>query len=376
VDKKSILSLLKKLRLLFPYVIDCPDRLLKDLASIVPSRYMVFPCDIIDLRRFLIQDEIIFFNPIPLFSQKFAEKYLNDYSLFLVLDSKKNKTDVYEYGGLQLNFCDRLDITELIVRIIVNEPAALGSFDTVKKIVKEFELGVECLVSNSVPGISFPNKKLSYSIKAKSAQRINNHSDIALTPKEDNIFEFLRRVKKDNNLDIQLYCVGGWTRDKLLGKESDDIDIAVNMPGYNFAKLVAEEAFKNNITHDPKAYNVSLDKDVDLTMRADDDNLMVGAVNLFGQKIEFVPMRTEYYPDSKSRKPKITPTNSPKEDAKRRDLSINAIYYNINTGQIDDFVGGVKDLGLGENSKIILRTPDRVKKTYIEDPLRLLKSNV
>ena len=101
---------------------------------------------------------------------------------------------------------------------------------------------------------------------------------------------------------------------------------------------------------------------------------MVGAVYLFGQKIEFVPMRTEHYPDPNSRQPQITTTKDPMEDVKRRDLTINAIYYNIDTGQINDYVGGVRDLGLEGEGKIILRTPDKTKKTYEEDPLRLLRA--
>ena len=372
VDRNFILSSLKKIRSLFSYVTDCPDMLLKDIEIIVPSRYMVFPCDIIDLRKFLIQEEIVSFNPILLFSHIFAEKYLKDYSLFLILDSEKIDTNNSRYGGLQLNFCEKLDITKLITRIIVNEPSACGSFDTVKNLIKEFGLGVECLISNSIPGISSPNKRLSYNITPKTAQRITGKSDLSLTPKEKNIFDFLRRVKKDYNLNIQMRVVGGWVRDKLLGKESDDIDIAIDMPGYDFAKIVAEAAVKYNITKNPKAYRVSLEKSADLNEKILDDKLMVGAVNLFGQKIEFVPMRTEHYPDPNSRQPEITTTNSPEEDSKRRDLTFNALYYNIDTGKIDDFVGGVKDLGL-EDGKMILRTPDEPYKTFYEDPLRLLR---
>ncbi len=371
VRKDLMLSTLKKLRSLFPYAADCPDRLLKELASIIPSRHMIFPCDIIDLRNFLIKDRISFSNPIPMFSQQFADKYLKDYSLFLVLDSEKTGVETCRYGGLQLNFCEELDITKLIVRIIVNEPAAGGSFDTIAEMVKEFGLGVECLVSNSVPGISMPNKRLSQTIVPKTAQV---KSDLSLTPKEKNIFDFLRQVKSDHGLNIQMRVAGGWVRDKLLGMESDDIDIAVDMPGYDFAKLVASEAVRHNITNDPKAYRVSLEKSADPSELEPRDDLMVGAVNLFGQKIEFVPMRTEHYPDPNSRQPQITTTTDPMEDVKRRDLTINAIYYNIDTGQINDYVGGVRDLGLEGDGKIVLRTPDETKKTYMEDPLRLLRA--
>ena len=371
MDNNVILTL-KKLRPLFTYMAECPDKVLKDLASILPSKHMIFPCDIIDLRHFLINDKIFFTNPIPLFSQRFAEKYLKGYSLFIVLDSEKTGVKTHRYGGLQLNFCEELNISKLIVRIIINEPAAAGAFDVVKNLIKEFDLGVECLVSNSVPGISGPAYRLSGGnvIIHKTAEK----SELPLNSKEKQIFEFLRTVKRNHNLNIQMRVAGGWVRDKLLGKESDDIDIAVNMPGYDFAQIVATEAAKQGITNDPKAYNVSLDKTADPSTKVEDSNLMVGAVNLLGQKIEFVPMRTEYYPDSDSRKPKITTTNDVREDVKRRDLTINALYYNIDTGQIDDIVGGRRDLGLEGDGRIILRTPDETKKTYMEDPLRLLRA--
>jgi len=375
LNDNSILFYLKKVRSLFSYVVERPEKVLGDLSSIVPSRHMIFPCDVIDLRKFLVNDKIVSSNPILLFSNQFAEKYLRDFSLFLVLDASKINADNQKYGGLQINFCEELDITQLIVRIVVNEPAAAGSFDHVKNIVEDFGLGVECLVSNSVPGISFPNKRLSRTVTHKTAERnIGKKSDLPLSPKEKNIFEFLRQVKKDNGLNIQMRVAGGWVRDKLLGKESDDIDIAVDMPGYDFAKLVAKEAVRNNITHDPKAYRVSLEKSADPSEIEPSDELMVGAVYLFGQKIEFVPMRTEHYPDPDSRQPQITTTHDPMEDVKRRDLTINAIYYNIDTGQINDYVGGVRDLGLEGEGKIVLRTPDETKKTYEEDPLRLLRA--
>ena len=44
---------------------------------------------------------------------------------------------------------------------------------------------------------------------------------------------------KDNNKDTTLRVAGGWVRDKLLGKHSDDIDIALdNMYGEEFAAMI------------------------------------------------------------------------------------------------------------------------------------------
>jgi len=370
--KKIYLEILKRLRLPSS-VEERAEEMIKDLSNTDVSRHMIFPCDIIDLRRFLVEDKIFFLNTIPFFSLRFSEKYLKEYSLFLVMDSHTGIRNGL-YGSLQINYCEELPLSHNFVRIIVNEPAANGSFNVVKSLIEEFKVGVECLVSNSVPGVSNSAYRLSGGnvITHKIAQHMR--SDIELSSKEENIFNFLRKVKKDYGLSTQMRVAGGWVRDKLLGKESDDIDIAVDMPGYEFAQLVAEAAVKENITHDPRAYRVSLEKSANPDeVGMANDNLMVGAVYLFGQKIEFVPMRTEHYPDPNSRQPEITTTNDPREDVKRRDLTINAIYYNIDNGEIDDFVGGVNDLGL-QTGNMILRTPDETKKTYMEDPLRLLRA--
>lgn len=359
MDKNTILSALRSFRPLFSYVSTAPDKLLSELGSILPSRHMVFPCDIIDLRPFLSKSRINYPEPLTLFSLTFAEKYLKEYSVFLVLDAQAITVDNYKFGGVQLNNTDSLDISELLLRIVVNEPVSEGSFSQVKQIVEEFNVGVECLVSNSVPGISAPSKKLS--IVAKNKYKFSQTSEISLTPDEQKIFEYLRKVTGGK---VQMRVAGGWVRDKLLGKESDDIDIAVDMPGYDLARMIAGD----------KAHRVSLEKSAnpdDIGMANDD--LMVGAVNLFGQKIEFVPMRTEHYPDPNSRQPQITTSKDPREDVKRRDLTINALYYNINTGQVEDYVNGKADLGLDGSGQIRLRTPDEPMKTFHEDPLRLLR---
>jgi tRNA nucleotidyltransferase (CCA-adding enzyme) len=61
---------------------------------------------------------------------------------------------------------------------------------------------------------------------------------------------------------------------------------------------------------------------------------------------------------------------TPKQDAFRRDLTINSLFYNINTNKIEDFTGfGVSDLKLG-----IVRTPLEPLETFIDDPLRMLRT--
>jgi tRNA nucleotidyltransferase (CCA-adding enzyme) len=61
---------------------------------------------------------------------------------------------------------------------------------------------------------------------------------------------------------------------------------------------------------------------------------------------------------------------TPKEDAARRDLTINALFYNVNTNYIEDYTGtGLKDL-----EEKIVRTPLAAFKTLEDDPLRALRA--
>lgn len=64
---------------------------------------------------------------------------------------------------------------------------------------------------------------------------------VALTPLEERLFELLRIVCKTSTKPVVCRVVGGWVRDKLLGLQSSDIDIALDLyTGYDFAMLVAK----------------------------------------------------------------------------------------------------------------------------------------
>lgn len=53
----------------------------------------------------------------------------------------------------------------------------------------------------------------------------------------------------------------------------------------------------------------------------------------------------------------------------RRDITINALFFNIHTRQIEDLTGkGLSDLAQG-----IVRTPLPAIQTFLDDPLRVLR---
>jgi len=195
--------------------------------------------------------------------------------------------------------------------------------------------------------------------------------EIKLNNTEQKIFDLIRGViSADSSLSlVEPRICGGWVRDKILGRESDDLDITVNhITGYAFAKKISQYAKKNHIDGVSDPYQVSLDKVADPKEKKAIDPLQVGGMDIFGLKVEFIGLRKEIYTDD-SRTPQIVATDNVLEDVKRRDLTINALYYNVLTGEVEDYVGGLKDLEV-----MHLRTPDEPEKTYAEDPLRLLRA--
>lgn len=90
-------------------------------------------------------------------------------------------------------------------------------------------------------------------------------------------------------------------------------------------------------------------------------------LKLFDLSLDFNQFRKEVY--SESRIPVISPANL-EEDAFRRDLTFNALYYNILTEKIEDPTHkGLSDLQIG-----LVRTPLDPHETFTDDPLRLLRA--
>ena len=85
------------------------------------------------------------------------------------------------------------------------------------------------------------------------------------------------------------------------------------------------------------------------------------------QWIDFVNLRKEEYAND-SRVPVIE-FGTPFEDASRRDLTINSLFYNINENSVEDFTQkGINDLRDG-----LIRTPLEPLQTFLDDPLRVLR---
>lgn len=89
---------------------------------------------------------------------------------------------------------------------------------------------------------------------------------------------------------------------------------------------------------------------------------------LHGQFVDMCNLRAETYADG-SRIPSMI-LGTPAEDASRRDLTINALFYNVNLDTVEDFCGcSLDDLEMG-----IIRTPCPPLQTFLDDPLRVIRA--
>ncbi|PKU80395.1 putative CCA tRNA nucleotidyltransferase 2 [Dendrobium catenatum] len=184
---------------------------------------------------------------------------------------------------------------------------------------------------------------------------------IDLTENEGTIFRRLLDVVDHFKLNTQLRVAGGWVRDKLLGKDCYDIDIALdNMLGREFCEKVNE--YLHSAGEEQQGIGV-------IQCNPDQSkHLETARMRICSTWVDFVNLRSESYAEN-SRIPKMK-FGTAKEDAYRRDLTINSLFYNINTTSVEDLTGrGVQDLKDG-----YIVTPLPPKETFLDDPLRVLRA--
>lgn len=193
---------------------------------------------------------------------------------------------------------------------------------------------------------------------------MKENAEILLTEKEDEVFSLLLDVcekEKEESKKLTLRVAGGWVRDKLLGLESNDIDVALDKC------LGAEFAAKVNEYLTSKGEDVS-GVGVIQSNPEQSKHLETATMKVRDVWLDFVNLRSESYADE-SRIPTMS-FGTPLEDAMRRDLTINALYYNLNEKKVEDFTGkGIEDLKIG-----LCRTPLEAKRTFVDDPLRVLRA--
>ena len=182
--------------------------------------------------------------------------------------------------------------------------------------------------------------------------------DINCTDREKDLLRLIANAAQD--LELSCFVVGGFVRDKILGRETKDIDIVCLGDGIRLAEKVASafspaptvNFFKNFGT---AQIRLNLEPD----RRRPDDI----------EEIEFVGARKESY-RTDSRKPFVE-AGSLGDDQARRDFTINAMAVSLNKedyGRLLDPFDGMNDLDRG-----LLRTPLEPGTTFSDDPLRMMR---
>jgi poly(A) polymerase len=143
---------------------------------------------------------------------------------------------------------------------------------------------------------------------------------------------------------FQAFLVGGCVRDLLLGREPADYDVATSATPEQVLKLF------------PDGVTVGAQFGVILVPRQ-------------GVKVEVATFRSDVgYTDGRH-PDQVVFANSPQEDVRRRDFTINGLVMRHNTGEILDFVDGQADLQAG-----IIRAIGEPDRRFAEDKLRMLRA--
>ncbi len=166
---------------------------------------------------------------------------------------------------------------------------------------------------------------------------------------DKDIFRLISQAADE--MKVECYLIGGYVRDFFLYRPSNDIDIVIVGKGIELAESVAEK----------------LGRSARLTVFK-----TFGTAQIKYKKydIEFVGSRRESYSHD-SRKP-VVEDGTLEDDQKRRDFTINAMAFCLNSGRYGELVdpfNGMQDL-----EDLIIRTPLDPDITFSDDPLRMMRA--
>jgi tRNA nucleotidyltransferase/poly(A) polymerase len=190
------------------------------------------------------------------------------------------------------------------------------------------------------------NKKIRLEVRKilmESKMKESNEIRLKKTiPVPSDILQIKDIFKKNG---FKLYVVGGAVRDALLGKTPKDYDLATDAVPDKVEEMMKASGLRTLPTG--KAF---------------------GVINVFTSEGEY-EIATFRRDLSGGRRPDAVEFTDIAGDVKRRDLTINALFYDIDTGEVVDLVGGIEDLNKG-----IVRTVGSAEERFGEDRLRILRA--
>jgi tRNA nucleotidyltransferase/poly(A) polymerase len=170
-----------------------------------------------------------------------------------------------------------------------------------------------------------------------------------IKPEERKLLQLISETSA--KLDYPVYLVGGYVRDRLLGRPSKDMDVVCIGDGI---KLATE--LSSILRPQPKVNIFS--------------RFGTAMIKFRDIEIEIVGARKESYTYD-SRKPFVEP-GTLEDDQNRRDFTINALAVSLNEDNFGEIIDPFN--GLLHLEQKLLKTPLEPGKTFTDDPLRMLRA--
>lgn len=185
------------------------------------------------------------------------------------------------------------------------------------------------------------NHVLNHFIKAVLSEQTHLKMEIPIPKDLQQVAEIFFKA------GAQLYLVGGSVRDALMGKIPKDFDVATNVSPDQVIRIMSSHTeFK--MKEVGKSFGVVI------------------VVGPSGEEFEVATFRKDI---GVGRRPDSVEFTDISTDVQRRDLTINALFYDIKSHEVVDYVGGIEDI---KNN--VVRTVGDPHQRFAEDRLRILRA--
>lgn len=187
-------------------------------------------------------------------------------------------------------------------------------------------------------------------VRESLRRRLLTESEEKRIPMNISIPEDIRKIEKVfKSNGKELFVVGGSIRDALLGKAPKDWDLATDAKPDEVIRMLKPQEFIKNIL---------------------ETGAQFGVINAFTDNDEYeIATFRKDVGSADGRRPDSVEFADIATDVMRRDLTINALFYDLGTNEVVDLVGGVEDLRNG-----IVRTVGDAEARFDEDKLRILRA--
>lgn len=180
----------------------------------------------------------------------------------------------------------------------------------------------------------------------------------------------LKVLYRLRDFNYAAYLVGGGVRDLLLGRQPKDFDVGTDAHPYQIKKL-----FRNcwiigrrfRLAH--VRFGVKTIEVATFRRHVGPAELAEAPAEAGAERPEPAEAEPALGPDAAARHHHDNTFGTPEEDAFRRDFTINALFYDIATFSLIDYVGGLEDL----RRRVIRSIGDPLQR-FEEDPVRMLRA--